>query len=252
MKLSQVILFAFLALTARNFSVLAIEANSKSQALRASIMNNMRQRADGSEPKPICTKPEPADSIVFYQIPGYPIPSPSPANCAVDGWIYIESQFAGIYSAVCGSPCTFSTSVDPKVSVGGISCIGNTDVKVNVPGKHVTMNGESGCIPCSDAEIQTSPEDKAALMACGIASKTFGPVIDGLKDAGLATKDFFQNTVGDGVMGAVDKVGSAFGNFGNMLGGFGNKIGNGIVGGANKVGDFFSGVGGSIGGFFKG
>jgi hypothetical protein len=84
------------------------------------------------------------------------------------------------YVQVCGSTCTYSTTIEANAGVGGYACGGNKKVDVTIPGITAPSVFQSNdCIPCSDREISTNPQDKANLVACGITNFLFGDIVKG-------------------------------------------------------------------------
>mmetsp|Transcript_22372 Transcript_22372/g.48656 ORF Transcript_22372/g.48656 Transcript_22372/m.48656 type:complete len:245 (-) Transcript_22372:134-868(-) len=172
--------------------------------------------------------------------------------------LFLEyDTYPGVYAQMCVAPCTARITFPTNLTVGGIPCIGSTDVELTAPGYKVKKDGVEKCYPCTDVKPDSTPKDKAALTACALADKTVGYVLDKTSEFAVDgytwTKGAFESAISwtEGAGGSVASwtIGAA-GDVINWGEGAGNSIADWGKGAAGSIADWGKGAAGSIGDLF--
>ena len=145
----------------------------RQHVMAAALQDAGAQQTIGGN-KTLCTAP----AEFFFTQPGGCTSAQSP--------IYVlltDAPYTNMYIQACGTPCTYKDTIDYNANVGGYSCAGNKKVDIAIPGVSSATLASPGtapqCVPCSDREIATAPQDKANLAACGITDMLFGTMVKG-------------------------------------------------------------------------
>ena len=214
---------------------------------------------DDEKPKPVCTDPE-EGKLVMYADPSTGKPTKTkPESC--EKAVYIEKSITKVIHgqtrtldfvmAMCGTQATCETEIDPDMDVGGIPCIGDTDVTIKMDGVTITTaKGEDQCVPCTEKEPDSDPNNKAALVACGLFGKTVGYVIDKIGEGAEIVADFFAGDFAD--FWKDDFADFFADDVGGWLEGAGEDTADWFSGAGEDFADWFSGAGEDVGDWFEG